>query len=1367
MATIGIATASYYANTSIQKFGREAVDSVERISKTKNGIANGDTASLAAIDYKFRLDLAGVKSGLKNITVTQAYLSTAITSIDNASAILAKIQELAVLGANSTNSDADMAGINAEAEALADEFHNAIINANYKGKQIFTDDQIAANVSLGGGNQLGKFTISTLDYDDLYDVKNPNTESLLDGVEYEVTRNLSDAEKEAIVSRTDGVSVDDLTTGFRFKTNTVSLENVGAGVVKMRDDTDVGNTQNDNLASYTKNQPQPVRIDSGAYVSAQGEFNGGLVEFAINENWETSDVLSLADTDKISFRDDGEIVYHTIINGQNLDVEIGKLNSDFDGVNGKPLRIDLYSDATVPGTSTELLNGDFEGGKITTGFEPYPTYTPGVRRENSIDGYNILGGTGYTQKIDTTSTGLARGSDTYSVLLENKSGSGTGSGFRANLSVDANGSISVVEVLDKGEGYQIGDVLGLAAGTLGEGGLGSNFRLTVASVIVADPVGQGTTGVEVVSDPQFATVNYYEQQTQSGVYDGEAGWGERYQAGAFKKVVSDQNGTLTNYRHTEAGSYEFDFGIALSSTSLRDYNTVNAGRYNAGTQSLDYADQDIVLEKISADGYVTQLGDIPVYEIDPITGSRVRDNVVGAPQVGDHEVFTTETLSVEQWNNSGNQGDYAAVYEEINGVTQYTNISLEVRNNEPRGDDVPVYGDPQIIARDALFIPNNAVPVYELDQNNQRVREVISTDGYVAQPGDTAVPGAPVRTDQVTDTPVYVKNDRAGTYNWGESYNQNSDKLVPDDNGTITQNYKHLSNGTYEWAATGQFTWQKNGNAFNANFNVGDLVYETSNTGGDGWDAIMRVAEVPEVAFYVKEKTLKTSKVVDYYLQDSISHYLRDKVDHYEVPVIDSYNRPNIVGYERTYVSGYERDRVLGYLREKTLYTDKVLLGTSEKYTGEVDREGNAHTGWDQNEGSLIPNWTKYNAQIKFGEEFTIFDFDENRLNDTIIPDPYDGNYAFAGESINVPTPTMDDMIVDPAYQYTDPETGVTKYATDAVKLAGDDFDPEVGPTNDFVDLVSNTTDGVAGDGLKLATGSLTFGQGDNFGVYHGPAIVSDVFSATSGQFLKMDYAALGIDDDYHVTGYIYNVDEVNPELHLAIGDTGTSADSRMSVEVPENGNYRFVFIVGTYDKTGGRLAGADMTIDNIVAEDPYSIEADAIAEILRAVQYNKVNGTTSSNPTKTLTTKITNGKSDGDEVTLYEQTNINIVDYELTNEANGPYAIVPSFNLVTKPSDAVNGLSDALTSKIENVNAQLRSARVQAAASYGALDAALASVTDLRSQYALGGATISDINFTQETAYLTKRQILIDTASAILAQANKAQDDIMSLLEK
>lgn len=107
----------------------------------------------------------------------------------------------------------------------------------------------------------------------------------------------------------------------------------------------------------------------------------------------------------------------------------------------------------------------------------------------------------------------------------------------------------------------------------------------------------------------------------------------------------------------------------------------------------------------------------------------------------------------------------------------------------------------------------------------------------------------------------------------------------------------------------------------------------------------------------------------------------------------------------------------------------------------------------------------------------------------------------------------------------------------------------------------------------------------------------------------------------------------------------------------------------------------------------------------------------------------------------------------------------IPTYDLVHKPSDAASAGSNLLTSKIETVHEKLRAARIEASASYIALEAAIANVTDLRSQYSLGSNTISDLNFSRETAYLSKRQIQNDVATAILAQANKAQEGILALV--
>ncbi len=65
------------------------------------------------------------------------YLETGMRVIDAGSALLSRLQELAVLGANNTNTVADNEAINLEAEAIADEFNRLMTSSTYKGKDIF------------------------------------------------------------------------------------------------------------------------------------------------------------------------------------------------------------------------------------------------------------------------------------------------------------------------------------------------------------------------------------------------------------------------------------------------------------------------------------------------------------------------------------------------------------------------------------------------------------------------------------------------------------------------------------------------------------------------------------------------------------------------------------------------------------------------------------------------------------------------------------------------------------------------------------------------------------------------------------------------------------------------------------------------------------------------------------------------------------------------------------------------------------------------------------------------------------------------------------------------------------------------------
>ena len=173
MANIGISNASYYTDTSISRLKRDVDVSVEKISSNKSNITNGDKTSLVSMDNSFRLDLAATNAAVKNMSLGQAYLSTAITTLDSASAILSKIHELAVLGANGSNSDADNAAINMEAEALADAFHKSMTAAQFKGKAIFAENPSDSVMAAGGRSKEVQIGVEKIEYDFFYDYENP------------------------------------------------------------------------------------------------------------------------------------------------------------------------------------------------------------------------------------------------------------------------------------------------------------------------------------------------------------------------------------------------------------------------------------------------------------------------------------------------------------------------------------------------------------------------------------------------------------------------------------------------------------------------------------------------------------------------------------------------------------------------------------------------------------------------------------------------------------------------------------------------------------------------------------------------------------------------------------------------------------------------------------------------------------------------------------------------------------------------------------------------------------------------------------------------------------------------------------------
>ena len=168
MANIGATTAFYKVETSLTRANSEVSKSMERLATGRQNANAGDRSSYVAMADTFRLDYVGTKAGIKGASVVLGYLETGMRTLDAASGLLSRLQELAVLGANSTNTDADHEAINLEAEEIAKEFNRLMSTSKYKGKEMFVSSAGSEYVSLGGRDAEMTFGIGTVSYTELF-----------------------------------------------------------------------------------------------------------------------------------------------------------------------------------------------------------------------------------------------------------------------------------------------------------------------------------------------------------------------------------------------------------------------------------------------------------------------------------------------------------------------------------------------------------------------------------------------------------------------------------------------------------------------------------------------------------------------------------------------------------------------------------------------------------------------------------------------------------------------------------------------------------------------------------------------------------------------------------------------------------------------------------------------------------------------------------------------------------------------------------------------------------------------------------------------------------------------------------------------
>jgi len=170
-------------------------------------------------------------------------------------------------------------------------------------------------------------------------------------------------------------------------------------------------------------------------------------------------------------------------------------------------------------------------------------------------------------------------------------------------------------------------------------------------------------------------------------------------------------------------------------------------------------------------------------------------------------------------------------------------------------------------------------------------------------------------------------------------------------------------------------------------------------------------------------------------------------------------------------------------------------------------------------------------------------------------------------------------------------------------------------------------------DSLRLWFNGTCPGPNDtSYCAAFGPEAFSSTFAAKAGDSLAFDWAAANGSDNYEVYGFLVNQD-TSASTELMYGRGGTKAWTTASGTIPVDGNYKFRFVAGSYDKTGGFAIGASLYIDNVrvLSND---VTAAVAQSVTRLVQYQNTSDNPTTPRTITVTTAVAGGTPASETVT-------------------------------------------------------------------------------------------------------------------------------------
>ncbi len=146
---------------------------------------------------------------------------------------------------------------------------------------------------------------------------------------------------------------------------------------------------------------------------------------------------------------------------------------------------------------------------------------------------------------------------------------------------------------------------------------------------------------------------------------------------------------------------------------------------------------------------------------------------------------------------------------------------------------------------------------------------------------------------------------------------------------------------------------------------------------------------------------------------------------------------------------------------------------------------------------------------------------------------------------------------------------------------------------------------------LDSQTPSGSGTQPDGYGSSHGPSVISEPFSAENGDQLSLEWSAQNGGDWYEVFGFVEasggdgtfgDGNETTTLLFSQRGDAQSWTNKKLNI--PSTDTYRFKFVGGTYDASGGYVVGGSLYIDNVRLVSSQGIADATLSAIAQRVTY-------------------------------------------------------------------------------------------------------------------------------------------------------------------